>query len=92
MGDIGYICNGYLTLVDRSKDIVIHKGYNINSKELEDVIHECMEVRNTAVVGEKSEMYGELPVAVCSGTFKGTEVLELVNGKVSKFKWLWKVY
>lgn len=81
----------YLTICDRSKDIVIHKGCNVNSKELEDIVNTIDTVVNCIVVGELNEKYGELPVAVCTGKINGNDILSKVNTKVSKYKRLWKV-
>jgi len=66
-GDIGYLdADGYLTLVDRAKDMIIRGGENIYPKEIESVIYSHPEVLEAAVVGRPDPVYGEVPVAFVS--------------------------
>ena len=66
-GDIGYLDeDGYLTLVDRVKDMIIRGGENIYPKEIESVLYRCPEVCEAAVVGRPDPVYGEVPVAFVS--------------------------
>jgi acyl-CoA synthetase (AMP-forming)/AMP-acid ligase II len=59
-GDIGVIDgDGFLTITDRKKDVIIRGGENIASKEVEDVLSRHPAVREVAVVAEPSERYGE---------------------------------
>jgi acyl-CoA synthetase (AMP-forming)/AMP-acid ligase II len=59
-GDIGVIdSDGYLTITDRKKDVIIRGGENIASKEVEDILAQHPAVRDVAVVAEPSERYGE---------------------------------
>ena len=59
-GDIGVIdTDGYLTITDRKKDVIIRGGENIASKEVEDILARHPAVRDVAVVAEPSERYGE---------------------------------
>ena len=52
-GDIGrFDDDGYLFIVDRKKDMLIYKGYNVYPRDLEDVINEHEAVAQCAVVGE----------------------------------------
>lgn len=63
-GDIGVLdSDGYLTLVDRAKDMIIRGGENIYPKELESVLYTHPDVREAAVVGRPDPVYGEVPVA-----------------------------
>ena len=63
-GDIGFLdADGYLTLVDRAKDMIIRGGENIYPKELESVLYTHPSVREAAVVGRPDPVYGEVPVA-----------------------------
>ncbi|BBZ14090.1 class I adenylate-forming enzyme family protein [Mycobacterium branderi] len=63
-GDIGFLdADGYLTLVDRAKDMIIRGGENIYPKEIESVIYTHPDVREAAVVGRPDPVYGEVPVA-----------------------------
>jgi acyl-CoA synthetase (AMP-forming)/AMP-acid ligase II len=59
-GDIGRIdADGYLTITDRKKDIIIRGGENISSKEVEDVLARHPAVLEAAVVAAPDERYGE---------------------------------
>lgn len=59
-GDIGIIDeDGYLTITDRKKDVIIRSGENISSKEVEDVLSRHPSVDDVAVVAEPDERHGE---------------------------------
>ena len=59
-GDIGVVDeDGYLTITDRKKDVIIRGGENIASKEVEDVLSRHSAVDDVAVVAEPDERYGE---------------------------------
>ncbi|MBH1962927.1 MAG: acyl--CoA ligase [Comamonadaceae bacterium] len=55
--------DGYMTLVDRSKDMIISGGENIYPKEIEIVLYEHDAVAECAVFGLPDKTWGELPVA-----------------------------
>ncbi|WP_280267328.1 long-chain fatty acid--CoA ligase [Nocardia wallacei] len=62
-GDIGRISpNGYLTLVDRSKDVIKSGGEWISSVDLENVIMAHPAVAEAAVIGVADEKWGERPL------------------------------
>jgi acyl-CoA synthetase (AMP-forming)/AMP-acid ligase II len=64
-GDLGHLdADGYLTITDRLKDIVIRGGENISSREVENVLLQHPEVQQVAVVGLPDERYGECVCAV----------------------------
>jgi acyl-CoA synthetase (AMP-forming)/AMP-acid ligase II len=63
-GDVGrFDDDGYLTLVDRVKDLIIRGGENIYPKEIEDVLYTHPAVLEAAVVGQPDLVFGEQPVA-----------------------------
>jgi acyl-CoA synthetase (AMP-forming)/AMP-acid ligase II len=63
-GDVGrFDDDGYLTLVDRVKDLIIRGGENIYPKEIEDVLYAHPGVLEAAVVGQPDRVFGEQPVA-----------------------------
>jgi acyl-CoA synthetase (AMP-forming)/AMP-acid ligase II len=63
-GDVGrFDDDGYLTLVDRVKDLIIRGGENIYPKEIEDVLYTHPAVLEAAVVGQPDQVFGEQPVA-----------------------------
>lgn len=64
-GDIGYLsADGFLTLTDRSKDVIISGGTNIYPREVEEVLARHPKVFEVAVVGAPHEEWGEEVVAV----------------------------
>jgi long-chain acyl-CoA synthetase len=63
-GDIGHLDDdGYLTLVGRSKEMIIRGGENIYPKEIEDVLASDPAVLEAAVIGVPDERWGEVVVA-----------------------------
>jgi O-succinylbenzoate-CoA ligase len=64
----GDICtwdaDGFFTVCDRKKDMIISGGENIYPAELENVLAGCPEVQEAAVIGIPSEKWGETPLAV----------------------------
>jgi long-chain acyl-CoA synthetase len=59
-GDLGrFDADGFLYIVDRKKDMVVTGGYNVYSREVEDVIRELAAVADVGVVGRPDAMYGE---------------------------------
>ena len=63
-GDLGMFDDrGYLTLVDRKKDMIISGGENIASREVEDVLVTHSSVKQVAVVGLPNERWGEVVCA-----------------------------
>ena len=63
-GDIGrFDAEGFLTLFDRKKDMIISGGFNIYPSDLETVLRGHAAVADVAVVGVPSEQWGETPVA-----------------------------
>jgi acyl-CoA synthetase (AMP-forming)/AMP-acid ligase II len=63
-GDVGHLdTEGYLTLVGRSKDMVIRGGENIYPKEIEDVLTSDPTVLDAAVIGAPDDKWGEVVTA-----------------------------
>ena len=63
-GDIGsFDDDGFLTLKDRSKDVVISGGSNIYPREVEEVLLRHPAVREVSVIGLRDPEWGEVPVA-----------------------------
>jgi acyl-CoA synthetase (AMP-forming)/AMP-acid ligase II len=64
-GDVGRVDDeGFLTITDRKKDIIIRGGENLSSKEIEDVLLEHPRIAEAAVVGVPDERMGERACAV----------------------------
>ena len=63
-GDVGIIDeDGYLSIVDRIKDLIIRGGENIYPKEIEECLYAHPAVLEAAVVGRPDPVLGEVPVA-----------------------------
>ena len=63
-GDVGrFDDEGFLTLLDRRKDMIISGGFNVYPSDLEAVLREHPAVAEAAVAGVPSERWGETPVA-----------------------------
>ena len=59
-GDVGVMDeNGYLSIVDRKKDMIIVSGFNVYPNEIEDVVSAHPKVLESAAVGIPSEKSGE---------------------------------
>jgi acyl-CoA synthetase (AMP-forming)/AMP-acid ligase II len=66
-GDIGRIdADGFVELLGRKKDMIISGGQNIYPRDLEAALERHPAVQAVAVVGRKSERWGEEPVAFVS--------------------------
>jgi long-chain acyl-CoA synthetase len=64
-GDLGaFDQDGFLRIVGRKKDVVISGGFNIYASDLEFVLLQHPAVREAAVIGIPSEVWGETPWAV----------------------------
>ncbi len=63
-GDVGSIDeDGFLTLRDRSKDLIISGGSNIYPREVEEVLLQHPDIAEVSVIGQKDEEWGEVVVA-----------------------------
>lgn len=86
-GDIGRIDeDGFLTLMDRAKDMIISGGFNIYPSDLEAVLLQHPGVVEAAVIGAPSEEWGETPVGfvVLRKGVDADEVLAASNAQVGK--------
>ena len=55
--------DGYFSIVDRKKDMIIVNGMNVYPRVIEEVLYRYPGLREAAVVGELHELHGEIPVA-----------------------------
>ena len=63
-GDVGRVDeHGFIYVVDRKKDLVISGGFNVSSREVEDVIYQIGGVLECAIVGAPDKDWGEVAVA-----------------------------
>jgi acyl-CoA synthetase (AMP-forming)/AMP-acid ligase II len=74
-GDLGTIDeDGFITLVDRSKDMIISGGENIYPMEIENTLYRHPSVAECAVFGIPDDKFGEVPIAYVQ--LKDTEKVE----------------
>jgi len=93
-GDLATIdSDGYVTIVGRSKDLIIAGGYNIYPKELELLIDELPGVMESAVIGVPHADFGESVVAVVvrdtsvrGRSLGADEVIGQLSDKLAPFK------
>ena len=90
-GDLGALDErGFLTLLDRAKDLIISGGSNIYPREIEDVLLEDPEVAEAAVIGVPDPEWGESVMAVlvaASGAKVDVARLErLCLDRIARFK------
>jgi len=63
--DIGVIePDGYLRIVDRIKDVIKTGGEWVSSLQIEDLLSQCQNVSEAAVIGVKDDQWGERPLAL----------------------------
>lgn len=82
---------GYVTIVGRSKDMIIRGGENIYPKEIEEFLLHMENVEDVQVFGVSDEKYGE---EICAfvrlknkqKVFNKIEVMDFCKGKISHFK------
>ncbi len=90
-GDGGVIGeDGYLTIQDRKKDVIITGGENVSSIEVEDVIFSHPDVAEVAVIGVPSEKWGETITALVVRTegseLTESELIDYCKSKVARYK------
>src|SRR3954447_17506793 len=86
-GDVGvFDADGYVTLKDRSKDMIISGGSNIYPREVEEVLLKHGSVREASVIGRPHPEWGEVVVAYVVGDVKPRELDELCLGEIARFK------
>jgi acyl-CoA synthetase (AMP-forming)/AMP-acid ligase II len=90
-GDVGFLdSEGYLTLVDRIKDMIIRGGENVYPKEIESVLGSHEAVLEAAVIGAPHPVYGEVPVAYVvtypNASVTVEELMELCRQNLTKIK------
>ncbi len=86
-GDVGVFDDeGYLTLLDRSKDLVISGGSNIYPREVEEVLMMHPDVREVSVIGRPDPEWGEVVVAYVAGAVTARELDRLCLERIARFK------
>ena len=90
-GDIAKIDeDGYVTIIGRSKDLVISGGYNVYPKEVESEIDEIDGVIESAVIGTPHPDFGEAVVAIVvprsDVTLAPDDIIQPLQQRLAKFK------
>ena len=81
--------DGYIRITGRAKDLIITGGYNVHPREVEDVLAGHPGVREVAVVGIPSEMWGEQVTAFVVRTgdaIDGTELTDWCDQRLARYK------
>jgi malonyl-CoA/methylmalonyl-CoA synthetase len=90
-GDVGIVDDlGYVTIVGRSKDLIISGGYNVYPAEIESVCNALPGVAETAVVGVPHADFGEAVVAVvvprAGAVVDADAMTRALKAKIANFK------
>jgi malonyl-CoA/methylmalonyl-CoA synthetase len=90
-GDVGKIdARGYVTIVGRSKDLIISGGYNVYPAEIEGFINEMPGVAESAVVGVPHPDFGEAVIAIVvpkpGAAVDADATIAALKGRIANFK------
>jgi len=96
-GDVGKVDQqGYVTIVGRSKDLIISGGYNVYPAEIEGFINEMPGVAESAVVGVPHPDFGEAGVAVVvakpGAALDDAAIVQTLKNRIANFKVPKRVY
>ena len=87
-GDVAYINDGHLYVVDRIKQLIIRGGENIGCGEVEDALLDHPDVIEASVYGVPDERLGETVAATLyiSADAKNVAISDYLQSKLAKFK------
>lgn len=90
-GDVGKIDErGYISIVGRSKDLIISGGYNVYPVEIEGYINDMQGVAESALVGVPHPDFGEVGVAVVvarpGSTVNPDQIVAVLKSQLANFK------
>jgi acyl-CoA synthetase (AMP-forming)/AMP-acid ligase II len=88
-GDIGVVDDdGYLSIVDRLKELIKVKGYQVAPAELEALLLKHARIADVAVIPVPDDDAGEVPKAfvVARGAITAEEVIAFVHAEVAHYK------
>ncbi len=90
-GDVGRVdADGWVTIVGRSKDLIISGGYNVYPAEVEGCINQLEGVAESAVVGVPHPDFGEVGVAAvvprAGATLDGAAIVAALKVRIAHFK------
>lgn len=82
--------DGYLYIVDRTKDMIVTGGENVYSKEVEDALAAHPDVAEVAVLGRPHPEWGETVVAIVArspdSTVSGEELTAFLQERLARYK------
>ena len=95
-GDVGHIdADGHLYVVDRLKELIKFKGFQVPPAELEALLLTHPAIADAAVIGVPDDEAGEIPVGYVvvkpGQTVSDTDVMEFVAGQVATYKQIRRV-
>jgi len=90
-GDVGKMgADGRVTIVGRSKDLIISGGYNVYPAEIEGFINDMPGVAESAVVGVPHPDFGEAVVAIvvpkAGASLDGAAIIGALKAQIANFK------
>jgi long-chain acyl-CoA synthetase len=86
-GDMGFMDeDGYVTMQDRSKDMIISGGSNIYPREVEEVLLMHPDIAEASVVGRPHPEWGEDVVAFVVGSADAAALDQLCKNNIARFK------
>jgi long-chain acyl-CoA synthetase len=90
-GDLATVdVDGYFTIVDRAKDLIIVGGLNVYPREVEEVLLSHPAVSDAAVIGRAEERHGELPhafvVLLPGASATPGELISFCRANLSRYK------
>ncbi|GLT33127.1 hypothetical protein SLA2020_077400 [Shorea laevis] len=90
-GDLGYIDkDGYLYVLDRLKELIKYKGFQVPPAELEQLLQSHPEITDAAVIPYPDEEAGELPMAFVvrqiGSSLSEAEIIDFVAKQVAPYK------
>ena len=89
-GDMGRLDeDGYLSIVDRKKDLIIRGGFNVFPRDVEEGLLEHPAVATACVLGRPDAVYGEEVVAfvTLSGEAEDGELVEFAKKRLGGYKY-----
>ncbi|MCL7034775.1 hypothetical protein MKW94_022967 [Papaver nudicaule] len=95
-GDLCYIDNeGFLYVVDRLKELIKYKAYQVAPAELEELLHSHPDILDAAVIPYPDEEAGEIPMAFVvkksQSSIDKTQVIDFISKQVAPYKKIRKV-
>ncbi|HZM36873.1 MAG TPA: AMP-binding protein [Burkholderiales bacterium] len=77
---------GFYWIVGRSKDVIISGGENIHPAELENVLADCPDIKEAAVIGVEDPRWGEAACACVVSTLKEEQIMMLFENRLARYK------